>query len=355
LKVRVFTADSMQNAIAQAKGVLGRDAIILHTRKFRKGGILGFFSKEGVEVTAAIDTSVATIPKKSVEPCVEDAAVQSELATMRNLLEKVISKIPQGSEYSPVLDLLINNDIDIHIAEQIIKDLPVDYMKLEVESPELKQLIITQIQTCFQSVEGIKVPEKGRKIVAFFGPTGVGKTTTIAKLAAKFAIQEGYQVALVTADTYRISAVEQLKTYSDIMGIPIHVVYTADELKEVLDSNQDKQLVLIDTAGRSPHNNDQLDELKNLLQIDDTVEKYLVLSATTKYKDALDIVTKFSVCMPHKVIFTKIDETRNIGTVVNLLYQSPMSLSYVTNGQNVPDDIELVDPNKLTQLILRDL
>jgi flagellar biosynthesis protein FlhF len=353
--VRVFTADSIQNAIAQAKGVLGRDAIILHTRKFRKGGIFGFFSKEGVEVTAAIDTSVATIPPKIVEPYVEEVAVQSELANMRNLLEKVISKIPQSSEHSPVLDLLTNNDIDIHIAEQIIKDLPVDYMKFEAGSPELKQLIIAQIQTCFQSVEGIRIPEKGRKIVAFFGPTGVGKTTTIAKLAAKFTIQEGYQVALVTADTYRISAVEQLKTYSDIMGIPIHVVYAADELKEVLEANQDKQLILIDTAGRSPHNNDQLDELRNLLQIDDAIEKYLVLSATTKYKDALDIVKKFSVCVPHKVIFTKIDETRNIGTVVNLLYQSPMSLSYVTNGQNVPDDIELVDPNKLTQLILRDL
>jgi flagellar biosynthesis protein FlhF len=355
LKVRVFTADSMQNAIAQAKGILGRDAIILHTRKFRKGGIFGFFSKEGVEVTAATDTSAVTIPQKIVEPYTKEVAVQSELANMRNLLETVISRIPQDGEHSPILNLLTNNDIDIHIAEQIIKDLPVDYTKLEVGSVELKQLIIAQIQSRFQSVEGIKVPDKGRKVVAFFGPTGVGKTTTIAKLAAKFTIQEGYRVALVTADTYRISAVEQLKTYSDIMGIPIHVVYAADELKEVLDSNQDKQLILIDTAGRSPHNNDQLDELRNLLQIDDAIEKYLVLSATTKYKDALDIVKKFSVCVPHKVIFTKIDETRNIGTVVNLLYQSPMSLSYMTTGQNVPDDIELVDPNKLTPLILREL
>lgn len=345
----------MQNALAQAKGVLGRDAIILHTRKFRKGGIFGFFSKEEVEVTAAVDTLVANVRQKAVEPRSEEVAVQSELATVRNLLERVVAKIPQGSESSPILDLLTNNDIDLHIAEKILSDLPVDYKKFEVGSLELRQLIIAQIQTCFQRVEGIKIPEKGRRIVAFFGPTGVGKTTTIAKLAAKFAIQEGYQVALVTADTYRISAVEQLKTYSDIMGIPIHVVYAADELKAVLDNNQEKQLILIDTAGRSPHNNDQLDELKNLLQIDNAIEKYLVLSATTKYKDALDIVKKFSVCVPHKVIFTKIDETRNIGTVVNLLYQYPMSLSYVTNGQNVPDDIELVDPNKLTKLILRDL
>lgn len=358
----MFTADTMQNAIAQAKGALGRDAIILHTRKYRKGGLWGFFSKEEVEVTAAVDTSFSTtiLPKKA-EPCVEEVslqpevAVKSELATMRNLLEKVISKIPQGSEHSSILDLLMNNDIDIKIAERIIHDLPIDYSKFEVGSPELKQLLITQIQTCFKSAEGIKIPDQGRKVVAFFGPTGVGKTTTIAKLAAKFAIQEGYQVSLITADTYRISAVEQLKTYSDIMGIPIHVVYAADELKTVLDSDQDKQLILIDTAGRSPHNDEQLDELKKLLHIDDAIEKYLVLSATTKYKDALDIVEKFSICMPDKVIFTKIDETRNIGTVVNLLYQFPMSLSYVTNGQNVPDDIELVDMNRLTPLILRDL
>jgi len=352
----VFTADSMQNAIAQAKGALGRDAIILHTRKFRKGGLWGFFSKEEVEVTAAVDTSIATIPPQKAEPYVEEeVAVQSELASMRSLLEKVISKMPQGSEHSSVLDLLMNNDIDIKIAEQIINDLPMDYSHFDVESPELRQLLITQIQTCFKSVEGIKIPEQGRKIVAFFGPTGVGKTTTIAKLAAKFAIQDGYQIALITADTYRISAVEQLKTYSDIMGIPIHVVYAADELKAVLDSNQDKQLILIDTAGRSPHNDEQLDELTKLLHIDDVIEKYLVLSATTKYKDALDIVKKFSICIPHKVIFTKIDETRNIGTIVNLLYQFPLSLSYVTNGQNVPDDIELVDINRLTPLILRDL
>ena len=344
----------MQEVMAQVKSVLGRDAIILHTRKFRQGGILGFFSKEKVEVTAAIDNSVATTPQKIVEPCVEETVVHSELANMRSLLEKVLLKMPKGSESSSVIDLLTNNDIDLNVAEKIINELPLDYMNLEAGSSELKKMIIEQIQACFQNVEGITIPDKGRKIVAFFGPTGVGKTTTIAKLAANFAIQGGYRVALVTADTYRISAVEQLKTYSDIMGIPIHVVYDAHELKKVLDSNSSKQLILIDTAGRSPHNDGQLDELTDLLQVDDAIEKYLVLSATTKYKDALDIVKKFSVCSPHKVIFTKIDETRNIGTIVNLLYQSPMSLSYVTTGQNVPDDIELVNPNKLTQLILRE-
>lgn len=366
--------------MAQVKNVLGRDAIILHTRTFRKGGILGFFTKEKVEVMAAIDTPVAALTEKTVpspltiaaalEPtaAVIDkkipsphpqndknlAAVQLELATMRNLLEQVLYKESPNIKNSTILEFLLKNDIDIPFAEQIIKSLPTDNVNDESMSPELIKMIIEQIKNKLYCIEGIEVPAKGRKIVAFIGPTGVGKTTTIAKLAAKFAIQDRRSVALITADTYRVSAVEQLKTYSDIMGIPIHIVYTPNELKKVLDSNLDKQLILIDTAGRSPHNSDQLEELKNLLQIDDTIEKHLVLSTTTKYKDALDIVEKFSVCAPYKVIFTKLDEARNIGTIVNLLYQNPITLSYVTNGQNVPDDIELVDPQKLGQLIFRD-
>jgi len=344
--------------MAQVKNVLGRDAIILHTRTFRKGGIMGFFGKDKVEVMAAIDTPAATIASKEIQPLhVEEnkslAAVQQELATMRNLLEQVLCRDPQEVKTSPILDLLINNDIEMHIAQQIIKKINVDNAGDHSVTSELKELIIKQIEDKVQGVEGIVVPVVGRKIVAFIGPTGVGKTTTIAKLAAKFAIQDRYNVALITADTYRVSAVEQLKTYSDIMGIPIHVVYTTDELKRVLDASPDKQLILIDTAGRSPHNSDQLKELENFLQVDDAIEKYLVLSATTKYKDALDIVKNFSACAPDKVIFTKIDEARNIGTIVNLLYQIPIPLSYVTNGQNVPDDIELVDPQKLAQLIFR--
>ena len=366
--------------MAQVKNVLGRDAIILHTRTFRKGGILGFFTKEKVEVMAAIDIPIATVAEKppsltiaeTVEPTVTAViekktqsphppndknftAVQFELATMRNLLEQVLCKESPGTRNSTILDLLLKNDIDMHFAKQMIKDLPTDHINDESMSPELIKMIIEQIKNKLHRIEGIEVPAKGRKIVAFIGPTGVGKTTTIAKLAAKFAIQDRHRVALITADTYRVSAVEQLKTYSDIMGIPIHIVYTPNELKRVLDSNLDKQLILIDTAGRSPHNSDQLEELKNLLQIDDTIEKHLVLSTTTKYKDALDIMEKFSVCSPYKVIFTKLDEARNIGTIVNLLYQIPITLSYVTNGQNVPDDIELVDPQKLGQLIFRDL
>lgn len=279
-------------------------------------------------------------------------AMQLELSNMRKLLEQVLCKMPKGDKaMSPLLELLAKNDIDLQIAENLVKGLPEEH---GTDSELMQQLLIDRIKNYLQKVEGIQIPETGQKVVAFIGPTGVGKTTTIAKLAANFAVKNGYKVALVTADTYRISAVEQLKTYADIMGIPVDIVYSADELKAALYRHKDKQLVLIDTAGRSPRNHYQLAELQTLLQVDPHIETHLVLSTTTKYKDALDIVNKFSMCSPQKFLFTKIDEASNIGTVLNLLYHFPVTLSYVTTGQNVPDDIELANPSKLANLILRD-
>ena len=352
--------------MAQVKNNLGRDAVILHTRKFRKGGFLGFFAKEMVEVMAATDTPAPPIEKKAVVRNAESGrngeaddpkltAMQLELSNMRKMLEQVLCKMPKGDKnISPLLELLIKNDIDTQIAENLVKGLPEESPLHTSDSGLIQQLLIDRIKSYLQKVDGISVPESGQKVVAFIGPTGVGKTTTIAKLAANFAVKNGYKVALVTADTYRISAVEQLKTYADIMGIPVDIVYSADELKAALYRHKDKQLVLIDTAGRSPRNHYQLAELQALLQVEPHIETHLVLSTTTKYKDALDIVNKFSMCSPQKFLFTKIDEASNIGTILNLLYHFPITLSYVTTGQNVPDDIELANPNKLANLILRD-
>ncbi len=357
----------MQDALLQVKNNLGRDAVILHTRRFRKGGFFGFFSQEMVEVMAATDTqTLTTVEKKASQPAAapvvlkekEDTkitAVQLELSNMRKLLEQVVCKIPKiDQQVPPLFDLLIKNDIDPQIAENLITGLPENQSAYGGDDPVIRKLLLERISNNLQKVDGINILPSGCKKVALIGPTGVGKTTTIAKLAANFAIKEGLKVALVTADTYRISAVEQLKTYADIIGVPIEIVYTADELKAALYRHKDKQLILIDTAGRSPQNHYHLAELQTLLEIDPHIETHLVLSATTKYKDALDIVNKFSVCSPQKFLFTKSDESNNLGIILNLLYQFPTALSYVTTGQNVPDDIELADPNKLANLILRD-
>jgi len=352
----------MNEAMSQVKNDMGRDAVILHTRRFRKGGIFGFFTKEMIEVMAAVDSPVASTVEKKL-PAVQfpadsepkTTALQLELANMRKMLEQVLYKMPKDEkQVSPLLELLLKNDVDIKIAENLIKGMPDDKSAVISDPAMVRNLMIDRISSYLHKVEGIHVPVTGNKVAAFIGPTGVGKTTTIAKLAAHFAIKEGYKVALVTADTYRISAVEQLKTYSDIIGVPIEIVYTPDELKAALYRHQDKHLILIDTAGRSPRNQYQLAELQALLEIDPYIETHLVLSTTTKFKDALDVVRKFSICSPQKFLFTKVDEASNVGTIVNLLYQFPTTLSYITTGQNVPDDIELANPQKLANMILRD-
>lgn len=365
MKIKVFTAGTMQDAMAQVKGDLGRDAIILHTRRFRKGGFLGFFGKEAVEVMAALDTPPATPARKALAqaqtlPRLGDedtkvTALQLEMANMRKLLEQVLDKMPRPEKQrSPLYDLLMKNDIDAAIAENLIDGLPEDG-PLPGGNPALvRQLLLERVTNHLQRVEGIVIPESGCKVVAFIGPTGVGKTTTIAKLAANFAFGQGIKVAVVTADTYRISAVEQLKTYADIINVPLEIVYTPDEMKAALYRHRDKQLVLIDTAGRSPRNYYQLAELQALLAVDPYIETQLVLSMTTKYSDAIDTVNHFSVCSPQKFLFTKVDEASNLGTLFNLLYQFPTTLSYITIGQNVPDDIELANPVKLANMILRD-
>ncbi|CUH96105.1 hypothetical protein P22_2193 [Propionispora sp. 2/2-37] len=349
--------------MAQIKNELGRDAVILHTRPLRKGGVFGFFSKKIIEITAAVESAPEPKPVIKKQPIIESrnpsetqiTAVQLELGNMRKMLEQVLHKIPAAAEpRSPLCGLLEKNDIDHHVAEKLLNDLISEGHSYSPDSIKAEQVLLDRLGACLQRVEEIKVTPGTTKTVAFIGPTGVGKTTTIAKLAANFVIKEGRKVALITADTYRISAVEQLKTYADIIGVPLDIVYTPDELKGAMYRHQDKDLLFVDTAGRSPKNQYQLAELQALLETDPYIETHLVLSMTTKYKDALDIVRKFSCCSPQKFLFTKVDETSNIGTMLNLLYQFPVALSYVTTGQNVPDDIELADPGKLVSMILKE-
>jgi flagellar biosynthesis protein FlhF len=296
-------------------------------------------------------------PQVIMRPTEEDprvTALQMEISGMRKLIEQVLIKLPQKEKYtSPLFELLVRNDINSTIAENLLQGLTEE--ALADSSAEMsRQLLLERVTNYLQRVEGITVEGTNCKTVAFIGPTGVGKTTTIAKLAANFALSQGQKVALVTADTYRISAVEQLKTYAEIIDVPIEIVYSPDELKAAIYRHRDKRLILIDTAGRSPRNQFQLAELQALLAVDPYIETHLVLSTTTKYADALEIVNRFSVCSPQKFLFTKLDESSNLGTLFNLLYQFPATLSYVTTGQNVPDDIELANPIKLANLILRD-
>jgi flagellar biosynthesis protein FlhF len=362
LKVKLFTAQNMAEAMTQVKQDLGRDAVILHTRRFKKGGVMGFFGKEMVEVMAAVDSTAAPVAEKKMQivlpPAADDTqltALQLEMSNMRKIMEQMLYQLPEhGKQSSPLQDLLIKNDIEPLIAAKLVKGLPEEQSIAGSDQGIVRKLLFERIVDYLQKTSGIDISPTGCKTVALIGPTGVGKTTTIAKLAANFALKEGHKVALITADTYRIAAVEQLKTYGDIIGIPIETVYSPDELKEAMCRHNDKNLVLIDTAGRSPSNYYQLAELQALLDVDPSIETHLVLSTATKYRDALEIVNKFSVCSPQKLLFTKVDEASSVGTIFNLLYHFPATVSYVTTGQSVPDDIELASSTKLANMILRE-
>lgn len=366
------------------KNELGRDAVILHTRKLKKGGIFGFFSKELIEVVAAVEDQKPREVKKNARPNktpanfvplipvspvnkpavisapVANEAVEQEIKELRKMVEQLVNQLPQPPRESANKDeslfyqILCQNDIDKSIVQQLLQGMPAADSLQTAQFDEAKKLVLQRMRLVLEKVEPIQLDPEACKIVALIGSTGVGKTTTVAKIAANFSLKDGYKVAMITSDTYRIAAVEQLKTYADIIGVSLDIVYTPEELAEALARHSDKNLILIDTAGRSPSNVDQLDELKELLAVNSKIEKHLVISATTKYKDAVEIVEKFSVCQPEKFLFTKVDETNNWGTLFNLLYRYPIKLSYITNGQNVPDDIEIANADQFAQRLLQE-
>ena len=193
------------------------------------------------------------------------------------------------------------------------------------------------------------------RIFAVSGFSKTGKTTTIAKIASKYKVEQGKKVAFLTADTYRIAAAEQLRTYANILDEPFSIIYSAEEMNQAIENVGDYDLVLVDTAGFSHKSDSQREDIKRLIEsVDEKYDKsvYLVLSATTKYKDLLEIIDIYNEIADYKIIFTKLDETSTYGNLLNVKLYSNAELSYITNGQNVPDDIEIFDTQKIVKNLL---
>ena len=361
---------------------MGKDAVILHSRKFKEGGFLGFFAREKFEVTAAVDPGMlnnagpgggqvlsAGAPASAFAANAPDAGkefmpVQEQRTSLPGGRVPVLW--PQSGQYScsypysypPALRMLYQQLLDHEVEEKIVVQLfdklmgslspsewnDVQLVKKLLSEEMARMLVGPQLIT----LEGQRLP----KTAVMVGPTGVGKTTTIAKLAASFSILQKKRVALVTIDTYRIAAVEQLKTYAQIIGIPLEVVFTPRALRESLQRHLDKDLLLIDTAGRSPKNERQMEELSTFLNVLPEPEIYLVVSATTSGRDMWDVYRRFQRLNFTRIIFTKLDETDILGPLFNISYRSGVALSYMTTGQNVPDDIEIGHPSWLVSMIL---
>ena len=444
MRIKVFKAESMKEAMALVKDELGIDAVILHTKKYKKGGFLGYKSKEYVEVTAAVEdqpkrprmpklpdlsaaiTAAPVVPKNVVaqyktagteaavtqakqpemqtaglqeavkpetafkpmeparmQPVTESAPVsrvvkpmeqgipafeplkdeqqgkierlEDELAKMKTMLVQVMNQEHVPEETVSLQEAMKLQEVDEAVRRDMILRMPAEAVIADKNSEEAQKALKSYIFQNMHIADGLELKADSRraKVAALIGATGVGKTTTLAKIAARLVLEQGISAALITADTYRISAVEQLKTYSDIIGLPLEIVYSPEELKKAIRKYRDKQLILIDTAGRSQHNERQMQELKDFLAVDESIEKYLVMSATTKSRDAKEILEKFSVCNPDKIVFTKTDETSSLGIILNLLYQQKIAAAYLTNGQSVPDDIVSAKADKIAELLLR--
>ena len=207
----------------------------------------------------------------------------------------------------------------------------------------------------FGQAKMISPSEKKPKVIYFVGPTGVGKTTTIAKIASKFCVEEKKKIALLTADTYRIAAAEQLRTYANILEVPFRVIYTPEEILQSVAEFKDVDYILVDTAGHAHQNKEQKEAILGFIQsTDDSIEKevYLVVSATTKYRDLIGIADAYKDIDGYKIIFTKLDETTALGNLYNLRLYTGAPLSYITCGQNVPDDISPFNPQSTVKQIL---
>lgn len=301
----------------------------------------------------------------------EDKKLEERLDNLSNMLEKKLGVAKEAVEPMPVLTksqsvaelkvgrilytTLLNNEVSELYVNQLLDEIE-KFLRPGNSVDTILSNIYQKLILRFGQPKTIDLSANANpRVVFFIGPTGVGKTTTIAKLASKYKVENDKKVAFITADTYRIAATEQLKVYANILDAPMSVIYSAEEMNTALVGLTGYDLVFVDTAGFSHRNMEQRKEIKKLIEGLDAEyprEIYLVLSATTKYKDLMEIVDVYKEISSFKLLITKLDETTTYGNILNIKLYSEADLSYVTNGQNVPDDIEIFDTQKIVKQLL---
>lgn len=377
MKVKRYIVSDMNEAMIKIKNELGIDAVILNTRKIKTGGFFKFFRKPLLEVVAAIDEPLVQVPlnkpvkaKEAVEPVIEKPReslnVESkdhsnEFLELKEMVTNLIRKVETIEHQSPLkvstpeekyVELLKGLDIQESISKKIMEIVQRQITIQDKNHETILNAMKVIAREYLGEIRTIDTDILNRpNVYMFLGPTGVGKTTTLAKIAARLALVDNKKIGLITADTYRIAAVEQLKTYSEILGIPLEVVYEADELKEALDKFKDKDYILIDTAGRSHKSKELKSDFDELARHIDDMKIFLVMSMTTSFKDLKSIIESYQFLKDYRLLFTKLDEATSYGNILNLKVLTGKPLSYFTIGQSVPDDIEVADKERIIQYI----
>ena len=375
----------MAETLGQVKRQFGPDAVILHTRTATQGGLLGVGGKPCVEITAA--RQMSDLPELlrrgtlrvglSRDGCADGAAkpmssstklvasplsdtLLSELGALRSVVGDLVRETRRSqaadmpAELHDTYRMLVENAVAEELARQLINELRSALTEDQLRDPRIVRARLASIVESMVPTAGpIRPPQRDRPtVIALIGPTGVGKTTTIAKLAADLSLRERRRVGLITIDTYRIAAVEQLRTYAQIIDVPLEVVMEPKELGNAVAAMADREIILIDTAGRSQRDGYKIDELCEFFDAVQPDEMHLVLSSTSSEAVLRETIQRFRELGVNRVIFTKLDEAIGFGVILDCLQMAEARLSYVTTGQDVPDDIQVGEGKALAKLIL---
>ncbi|MFA5527335.1 MAG: flagellar biosynthesis protein FlhF [Peptostreptococcales bacterium] len=363
--IKNYLVQDMYEAMVLIKQELGNDAVIVSKREVRQKGITGLFKAKMIEVTAATEGVVQgngivkkQLPSQESATSLEEAiydgnSMRQEVKEIKDIIERLVNKEQEekNKDITSIKDMLVKMDLHsivIQDFEKFFKDSEWEEGNFPDQKTAEKEAVKRFIEEGIE--KKINISNKGGRIRTFIGPTGVGKTTTIAKLISNEVLQNNKSIGLITIDTYRIGAVEQLKIYANILGVPFKTVFSPDELPDAIQSFEDKDLIFIDSTGRNHKNAFQLNEIKTYLEkMDGTT--YLVLSLGLKNTDFVRTLENYGKIGFDSIILTKLDETYNGGNILNTGYFTDKPISYICKGQIVPDDIEEAHKDNLADYI----
>lgn len=334
MQIKRFEGKDMKEVLHRVRDEFGPEAVILSTK--RLGPYLDKFKilpSNSIEVIAAVDRG----EKNQTESLSSSSSYQ-----------------PHDWEEDVFIRRLLSLGLHRDFVNSFIEE--IKYSKKDVSEYNMMEVYKGFLRwKMMESIETLSPKFDRTKIWSFIGPTGVGKTTTLVKLAAKLSLTVTSKITLITIDTYRIGAIEQLKIYTDILRLPLEVAHNPEDLRKIIKRWDTQDLIMIDTPGRSPNHTKQIEELRDFLNIYPTIENHLVLSITTKDKDLDRIVERFNILPIKSFIFTKIDETDHFIPMFNQLFRHKRPITYMTNGQRVPEDIELATKSKVVNLIINSI
>lgn len=370
MKMKKYTASTIAAAMKKVQADLGEDAIIVSSKAVYSKGFLGMFKKKSFEVIAGIERGelVGNVaPSKTtvqeammIKPEVSQEQTKvikkelEDLKAMMKSMQRQSAIVQYPDNLTTIIKTLEHQELNAELITQIGDGLftVVKNSKYDLSPKDLQELAKKQLVQILQDLPfgGISYD---KKYINVLGPTGVGKTTTIAKMAARAVLQDKKKIGFITTDTYRIAAIEQLKTYANLLQAPVEIVYSSEDYEKALEKFEQLDVIFIDTAGRNYKEAKYIKDLQQLIDIKKNVENYLILSMTAKERDMATIIEQFLEFPIEKLIFTKVDETNTIGSMINLMVKYKKGLAYYTDGQEVPEDIEEASLNNMIELFFQ--